>query len=331
MTATPARALPDPERAARFAFEPKFDGWRCLAFRTADGVILQSRQQRPLTRYFPEVAAALAEHLPWGTVVDGELVVYRDGRLDFAALQRRIHPAAMRAARGSALLPATLVVFDLLAISGQDLRGRPYWGRREHLEHLMRDPPAQLAVMPSTRDLAGACAWMIEYTAAGVEGVVVKDVRRAYRPGRTSWQKVRTYTTTEAVVGGVLGPRNAPEALLLGRPAPDGRLRVTGRSRPLLPPTRHELGRLLGPPQRPHPWPSKLPSSRFGQLPPQPIEYTPVEPALVVEVEADTCWEQSRWRHPVTFCRIRLDLHPGDLLARRNRPGVGDVESATGL
>jgi ATP-dependent DNA ligase len=98
---------------------------RCLAFRTADWVILQSRQQRRLTRYFPEVAAGLAQQVPYGTVVDGELVIYCDGRLDFSALQRRIHPSSMYAARRSAVLPATFV-FDVLAVAGQDLRGRPY-------------------------------------------------------------------------------------------------------------------------------------------------------------------------------------------------------------
>lgn len=312
MVATSARALPDPERAARFAFEPKFDGFRCLAFRTADGVILQSRQQRPLTRYFPEVAAGLAQQVPYGTVVDGELVIYCDGRLDFTALQRRIHPSSMHAARRSAVLPATLVVFDVLAVAGQDLRGRPYGARREHLEHLLRDAVAPLATMPATRDLAGAHAWMTEHVDAGIEGVVVKDVRRGYRPGRTAWEKVRTHTTAEAVVGGVLGPLDAPEVLLLGRRGLDGRLRVAGRTGPLPPAARAELGARLTPPRRGHPWPERLPSSRFGQLPPEPVPYTRAEPRVVVEVDADVCWEEGRWRHATKFRRVRLDLRPDD-------------------
>jgi ATP-dependent DNA ligase len=121
-------------------------------------VLLQSRQQRPLTRYFPDVVAGIVDQLPSGTVLDGELVIYRGGRLDFAALQRRIHPSAAHAARRGAVLPATLVVFDVLAIAGEDMRGRPYWARREHLEHLLRDVSAPLVLMPETRDLDGARA-----------------------------------------------------------------------------------------------------------------------------------------------------------------------------
>jgi ATP-dependent DNA ligase len=312
MVARPARALPPPDLAERYAFEPKFDGFRCLAFRTSTGVLLQSRQGRPLTRYFPEIADAICEQLAPGTVLDGELVVYHRGRLDFTALQRRIHPSAAHAARRRALTPATLVVFDLLA-AGVDLRGHPYWARREHLEHLLRAAQPPLALMPATRDLAAAHAWMTSHTAAGVEGVVVKDVRRGYRPARISWEKVRAHITADAIVGGVLGPLDDPHALLLGRPGADGRLRVAGRTGPLPPAARRELGALLTAPRGRHPWPAQISSSRFGQLPPEPVDYTPTEPLLVVEVDADVCWEQGRWRHPTTFRRLRVDLLVGDL------------------
>ena len=217
----------------------------------------------------------------------------------------------MHAAR-SAVLPATLVVFDVPAVAGQDLRGRPYWARREHLEQLLRAAAPPLAMMPATRDLAGAHAWMTEHAAAGIEGVVVKDVRRGYRPGRTVWEKVRTFTTAKAVVGGVLGPLDAPEVLLLGRRDSDGRLRVAGRTGPLPPAARAELGVRLTPPRRDRPWPERLPSSRFGQLPPEPIPYIQAEPQVVVEVDADVCWEQDRWRHATKYLRVRPDLHPDD-------------------
>jgi ATP-dependent DNA ligase len=314
MVARPAPALPPPERAALFSFEPKFDGFRCLAFRTSDGVLLQSRQLRPLTRYFPEVAAALAEQLAPGTVVDGELCVYRDGQLDFTALQRRIHPSAMHAARRGELAPASLVVFDVLAVAGADLRGRPYWARREHLELLLRNARPPLVLMPATRDLGAAHAWLTEHAGAGIEGVVVKDVRRGYRPSRTSWEKVRTRATVDAVVGGVLGPLDEPRALVLGRHDGDGRLRVVGRTGPLPASARREVGTLLVPPQGRHPWPRRISSSRFGQLPPEPVDYAQVEPLLVVEVDADLCWEQGRWRHPTEFRRLRVDLCAHDLL-----------------
>lgn len=312
MAARPATALPDEQHAARLAFEPKFDGFRCIAFRTAERALLQSRQLRPLTCYFPEVAAGLVEQLAAGAVLDGELVIYRNGRLDFTALQRRIHTSAMHAARRGAATPATFVVFDVLALAGRDLRARPYWARREHLEQFLRDARPPLALTPRTRDLAGARAWMTAHTAAGIEGVIVKDVRHGYRSGRRAWTKVRTRTTAEAVVGGVLGPLDAPEALLLGRPDANGRLWIAGRTSPLPPAVRHELGALLTPPRGTHPWPQRIPSSRFGQVPSQPVDYTPTEPQLIVEVDADVCWEQDRWRHPTTYRRIRLDMRLED-------------------
>ena len=134
MVAVRADALPG-DRPGGWAFEPKFDGFRCVAFRTVDAVVLQSRQQRPLGGYFPEILTALSE-LPVGVVLDGELVICRDGRLDFAALQQRIHPSASRARDLSVAWPATYVVFDLLARRGKDLRSRPYTTRRAELEKL---------------------------------------------------------------------------------------------------------------------------------------------------------------------------------------------------
>src|SRR5690349_3892136 len=125
--------------------------------------------------------------------------------------------------------------------------------------------------------------------------------------------KIRTRTTADAVVGGVIGPLNAPEALLLGLPDRWGRLRVAGRTGPLTLPARRELGTLLVPPQREHPWPEQIPSSRFGQLPGDLVDYTPTEPLLVVEVDADVCFEHGRWRHPTGFRRVRGDLQPTDL------------------
>jgi ATP-dependent DNA ligase len=315
MAARPAHALPPPEQAALYSFEPKWDGFRCLAFRTPERALLQSRQLRPLTRYFPEIAAAVIEQLPPGTVVDGELCVYRDGRLDFSALQRRIHPSAIHAARRGELTPAALVVFDVLAVAGVDLRGRPYWARREHLEQLLREARPPLVLTPATRDLAAAHAWLTEHATAGIEGVVVKDVRRSYRPGRTSWEKVRSRATADAVVGGVLGPLADPRALVLGRPDGHGRLRVAGRTGPLPQTVRRELGTLLVAPRGRHPWPPRISSSRFGQLPPEPVAYTQAEPLLVVEVDADICWEQGRWRHPTAFRRLRVDMHADDLVS----------------
>jgi ATP-dependent DNA ligase len=310
MTARPATALPeDGQEDCCYSFEPKLDGWRCITFHRANGrVALQSRQQKPLTTYFPEIATAVGERVPAGSVLDGELVAYRGGRCDFTALQRRI------TGRPRLASPVTFVVFDLLVLAGDDLRALPYRKRRKHLRHLLDGATPPLALMPATRELVGAKAWMRDYADAGVEGVVIKHRRHGYRPRRrSSWWKVRSQTTADAVIGGVIGPLKAPEMLVLGLPDERGRLCVAGRTGPLTLPARRELGALLVPPQRVHPWPERISSSRFGQLPPQPVDYTPTEPLLVVEVDADICFEQQRWRHATTYRRVRGDLEPADL------------------
>jgi ATP-dependent DNA ligase len=319
MTARPAAQLPDRRRSDGYAFEPKLDGWRCLAFHRIGGeVALQSRHHKPLISYFPEIAAAVLEQLPAGTVLDGELVAYRDGRCDFVALQRRIFarpgPArtASSAAHAAGSAGVSFVVFDAVALAGRDLRGLPYRKRRKRLRRLLAECAPPLLLMPATRELAGAHAWLRDHADAGVEGVVVKHREHGYRPRRRSW-KVRTYLTVDAVVGGVIGPLTAPEALLLGLPDKHGRLRVAGRTGPLTLPARREIGALLMPPQRAHPWPERIPSSRFGQRPGDLTDYTPTEPLLIVEVDADVCFEHDRWRHPTGFRRIRADLQTWDL------------------
>lgn len=314
MTARPAPQLPTEQHGSGYAFEPKLDGWRCLAFhRIGGGVTLQSRHQNALTAYFPEVAASIIEQVPAGTVLDGELVVYRGGRCDFAALQRRV------AGRLDLAAATSFVVFDLVTQEGRDLRGLPYRKRRKRLRRLLAAAAPPLLLMPATGELAGAQAWMGDHIDAGVEGVVVKHREHGYRPRRRCWWKVRTRATADAVVGGVIGPLNAPEALLLGLPDGRGRLRVAGRTGPLTLPARRELGGLLVPPQRSHPWPERIPSNRFGQLRGESVDYTPTEPLLVVEVDADVCFEQRRWRHPTAFRRVRNDLRTEDVAAARPR------------
>ena len=213
MTARPVPQLPDEHHSGLLTFEPKLDGWRCLTFHRLNGrVALQSRQQKTLTAYFPEIVAAIVQQIPAGTVLDGELVVYREGRCDFAALQRRL------SGRPSLAVAASFVAFDALTVAGRDLRGLPYRKRRKRLRRLLDNAVPPLALMPATRELGGAQAWMRDHIEAGVEGVVVKHREHGYRPLRRCWWKVRTRATSDAVVGGVLGPLNAPEALRLGLP-----------------------------------------------------------------------------------------------------------------
>jgi ATP-dependent DNA ligase len=159
-------------------------------------------------------------------VLDGELVVYRGGRCDFAALHGRV------SGRPSLAAAASFVVFDVLTIGGRDLRHMPYRKRRKRLRRLLADARPPLMLMPATRELVGAQAWIRDHAAAGVEGVVIKHREHGYRPRRRSWWKVRTRVTADAVVGGVIGALDAPEALLLGLPDERGRLRVAGRTAP---------------------------------------------------------------------------------------------------
>lgn len=323
MVARAAAELPDNESGV-LSWEPKLDGFRLILFHTLDGrVMLQSRQLRPLTRYFPEVVAAVRERVPPGTVLDGEIVVYSGGMVNFAALQRRIHPSsAHHAARvvdtGTAwsgrLAPATFVAFDVLTLAGQDLRPEPYKRRRKQLRRLLADSAEPLLLMPATRHVEGARAWMDQHAGGGIEGVVVKDRRRGYRPDRaSSWRKVRAYRTTEAVVGGIVGRLDAPEALVLGRNDESGRFRVVGRTTLLTLPARRELGAVLTSPATAHPWPAVLPANRFGQWTSTDVAYTQVDPSVVVEIDADASFEYGRWRHPTKFVRIRLDLQPDEV------------------
>jgi ATP-dependent DNA ligase len=273
-------------------------------------VRLQSRQRRPFTQAFPDVVHALASALPAGTVVDGELVVMREGRVDFLALQRRL--ATRRPEPGA---PATLVAFDLLATdTDPDLRPLPQAQRRARLEQLLDHTSAGLALMPTTRELVGAQAWLgLDYP--GVEGVVAKQVDQGYYPRRRHWFKVRATTTVEAVVGGVIGARTAPAALVLGRRDARGRLRVIGRTLSLGAQARTELGALLTEPHGPHPWPTTIPASRFGLPHLPPVSHTPVAPTVVVEIETDTTGRDNGvLRHGARFLRIRGELRSPDLL-----------------
>jgi ATP-dependent DNA ligase len=148
MVARPAPQLPDEDHGRALTFEPKLDGWRCIAFHDVGGrVDLRSRRDKPLTPYFPEIVGAVLEQLPAGTVIDGELVVYRNSRCDFSALQERVR------SRPSVATPATLVVFDVLALAGQDLRRLPYRKRRKRLRRLLADATPPLALMPATGEL----------------------------------------------------------------------------------------------------------------------------------------------------------------------------------
>ncbi|BCB74500.1 ATP-dependent DNA ligase [Phytohabitans flavus] len=326
MHAAPVDELP----AARgWAYEPKWDGWRALAFCFHDRVYLQSRSGRALSSYFPEITRLVREHVPEGTVLDGELIVWEAdrGRTSFAALQRRVTagPSVVRMARES---PAHFVVFDVLAEAGTVLLAQPLGERRARLEVLLADAPATLQLCPQTTDLNVADEWMQSWPAAGVEGIVAKRLDGRYQPGRRTWRKWRARSTTEAIVGGVTGSVSDPATLLLGRYDTNGRLRYVGRSHQLVVVRRRELAPLLArSPQRrrggiDHPWPQPLPASWSGQWDrPEPLPYVQVEPTVVVEIAVNGAFEHGRWRHPVHVVRPRLDMSVFDVpLGTRDEP-----------
>lgn len=310
------------------AYEPKLDGARCLTTVASGHATLQSRQLRPLTRSFPEITEALEERFV-DIVLDGELVVCGPEGLDFIALQRRL-ASTRRARNEAARWPASYVLFDVLSAGGTDLRRYPYQVRRTLLQQLLDDAAPPLALVPMTTDGAAARAWLTGHLDAGIEGVVAKRLDDRYQPGRRAWQKVKTRTSAEAVIGGVLGPLRAPVALVLGRFDEHGRLRVAGRSSVLPRPLRAELGRLLRAAGDEHPWPAVLPSTRFGRA--APVAYVRVEPTVVVELAVDAAVDlvggRLAWRHPVRYLRPRLDLRAEDLVhgvcerAMRGRAGT---------
>ncbi|MCE3554502.1 hypothetical protein LWC33_23970 [Pseudonocardia sp. RS11V-5] len=316
MVAVSAGELPVGEK---WVYEPKFDGFRCLAHAANGRVRLHSRQLRSLRRYFPEIVAAVAE-LGEDVVLDGELVVWQQGRLDFLALQERLHPSTAGAGRLAAAKPAAFVVFDLLARQGEDLRPLPWAERRRRLEELLGTRlPHGLVLMPASADPAVGRLWMREHTDSGIEGVVAKRVDQPYCAGGRAWRKVKTRLTAEAVVGGVLGSLAEPDVLVVGRYGAHGRLRVAGRTTPLPAAARAQLQGVLTAPAGEHPWPEVIPSARFGQRPSEPVEYVQVAPSVVVELEVDAAFELGRWRHPVRFVRSRPDLRPEEVIEASSR------------
>lgn len=306
----PPRACPGGCR-----YEPKFDGFRAVSMVDEAGAVrLWSRRGVAFNEAFPEIAAAVRERVPPGTVVDGEIVRWGpDGRLDFGALQRR-HVAGRRRNDLARTEPCHYVVFDVLEADGADLRPKPLRERRAVLEALLGgdDPGARVVVTPQTSDLEEALLWFDALAAQGIEGLVVKDAGGPYLEGRRRWWKVKRRVTAEAVVGGVTGTRRAPESLILGRYDAEGRLRVVARTTPLAPSARTGLAAVLRHAGPDHPWPPELPAGFaggvYGAHP--PIRYVRTEPEVVVEFSGDAAVEGGRWRHPVRYVRIRTDLPP---------------------
>jgi ATP-dependent DNA ligase len=232
-------------------YEPKWDGFRGVVFRDGDDVYLQSRELKPLDRYFPELAAPLRDSLPERAVVDGEIVIAGPNGLDFEALLLRIHPAASRVAKLAEESPASFVAWDLLALGDEDLRKTPLAKRRAALERALRAPAPAVHLTPATRDRATALDWFARFEGAGLDGVVAKRLDDPYQPGKRAMVKVKHQRTADCVVAGFRwhkdGPGELVGSLLLGLYDADGALHHVGIAASFTRARRAELARELAP------------------------------------------------------------------------------------
>lgn len=261
--------------------------------RDNDTTALWSRQGKDLTRYFPDLYAEAATSVPPGCVLDGEIVVFTEGRLNFSLLQHRMTNSRRTLADLIHREPASYVALDILAVADKDLRHLPLRDRRALLAERGWEPPMQIS--STTTDVDEARRWLDELHVTGIEGLVLKGADQPYRGSKRDWLKVKHRDTVEVICGAVLGPLNRPQALIVGLPI-DGRLRIVGRTTPLRTGPVRELARYLRPPIDKHPWPTRIPRSTVDRFAATRSPSTPpssnatlVEP-LVIEVTADVAW-----------------------------------------
>ncbi len=309
-------------------FEPKWDGFRAIVFRGAKDVFIQSRDLRPLDRYFPELREALLDRLPDGCVVDGEIVIATPEGLAFDALQLRLHPAASRVAKLAKEIPASFVAFDLLAADGENLMDAPQHERRARLERLMArvGPPVHLT--PMTRDRATAVEWLEQFEGAGLDGVIVKPADAPYQPGRRAMLKVKHARTADCVVAGFRFHKTGTDrvgSLLLGLYDAKGVLQHVGVTSSFTMVKRQQLVEELAPLRKDamndHPWRewgqaeaqgrSRMPGGQSRWSAGKDLSWEPLRIERVCEVKYDHL-QGDRFRHAATFLRWRPDRQPGD-------------------
>ena len=325
MLAKLAHELPDGDG---WLFEPKWDGFRSLVFRDGERVYLQSRDLKPLDRYFPELAAPLRAVLPERCVVDGEIVIATGGGLEFDVLQMRLHPAASRVAKLAKETPSSFVAFDLLAEGDEDLRDRPQAERRGRLEAALARARDSIHLTPCTRDRAVAQDWFHRFEGAGLDGVIAKHESTTYQPGKRAMIKVKHTRTADCVVGGFRwhksGPGELVGSLLLGLYDEAGALHHVGFTSSFTAAARRKLAQELEPLRRDalegHPWREwggaaedavRMPgaASRWNQG--KDLSWEPVRIERVCEVAYDHL-QGDRFRHAATFLRWRADKPPAD-------------------
>lgn len=286
-----------------------------MVVRDRDATTLWSRRGTDLTGRFPDVVDVAAAQVPAGTVLDGEVVVWVDDRLEFAQLQKRMAGAPATVARLARRLPASYVAFDVLAHDGVDLRGRPYLERRQLLEQLAVGWSPPMNLTPTTTDPAVAAQWFDELGVAGIEGLVIKGAAQRYAPGRRDWLKVKHRTSVEVICAAVIGPLRRPAIVVAGLVL-DGELRIVGRTVPLSVTGSKELGtQLVAAAEREHPWPARVTSAAVNGWggTSDPVDLTLVQP-IVVEVTADAAWSGRSFRHVLRHIRARPDVDVDDVM-----------------
>src|SRR4051812_47560340 len=323
MLAKAATKLPTAEG---FFYEPKWDGFRCIVFRDGDEVELGSRNERPLTRYFPEVVAAVKEALPEKCVVDGEIVVPRGDRLHFESLLQRIHPAESRVNLLAEETPAHFVAFDLLAVGDESLMETPFAERQARLRTVVKDSHDRVHVTALTQDVAVAERWFDQFEGAGLDGVVAKAADLPYGPDQRLMVKVKHVRTADCVVAGFRWHKSGPivGSLLLGL-YDDGRLQHIGVAASFPMARRAELVEELAPYRAEaldgHLWQewanaqvqengeNRMPGAQSRWNAKKDLSWVPLRPELVVEIKYDQL-EGRRLRHTGQFLRWRPDREP---------------------
>jgi ATP-dependent DNA ligase len=315
-----------------WVFEPKWDGFRALVFCDRDEILIQSRDEKPLNRYFPELLEPLGSVLPRRCVLDGEIVIVKNNELDFDALQLRLHPAASRVNLLSRQTPASLVFFDLLCREDRDLRGQPFQVRRRELEALLLSVPPPIHLTPATGDGSVASDWFRRFEGAGLDGVVAKALSGTYEHNKRVMLKVKHERDCDCVVAGFRwhkkGDRSLVGSLLLGLFDDRGGLQHVGVCASFSTEKRRELAEFLKPYRKDafvsHPWKEwmdpgttggeglrRMPGGQSRWSQGKDLSWEPLRPELVVEVAYDHM-QGDRFRHTAQFRRWRRDKKPVD-------------------
>ncbi len=329
MLAKRVDALPRPDDSpgGEWLFEPKWDGFRVLIFREGDRLLLQSRDTKPLGRYFPELEAPLKAALPERAVVDGEIVLATASGLDFDRLQQRVHPAASRVKKLAEETPASVVLWDLLAEGDRDLRATPLVERRAALEAHVKTGIPSIHLTPLTRDRALANDWFERFEGAGLDGVMAKRANGTYEPDKRVMLKIKHERTCECVVAGFRwhkdGEGKAVGSLLLGLYDAEGHLQHVGVVGAFTAARRIALIEELAPYRtgalEGHPWASWASADPDGRMPGaksrwsggKNLSWEPLRPELVAEVAYEHL-QGTRFRHTAQFRRWRTDKPAAD-------------------